>query len=85
MLTSACKEIKFKSVVSTLKSIINSNNVFPFQRASLWFGKHVIVKSRVGVLDVTTNDRGGFMEMLPVYIKKAIHTPELIAIYILIN
>jgi len=43
------------------------------------------VKSRVGVLDVITKDRGSFMEMLPVYIKKAMHTPELIGIYILIN
>lgn len=43
------------------------------------------MKSRVGVLDVITKGRGSCIEMLPVYIKKPIHTPELIGIYILIN
>lgn len=38
-----------------------------------------------GFGDGITNGRGSFMEMLPVYIKKAIHTLELIGIYILIN
>lgn len=50
----------------------------------MWIGEET-VKFRVGMLHVITEDRRSFMEMLPVYIKKASHSPELIGIYILIN
>ena len=49
-----------------------------------WTGEE-IVKFSAGMWHVITEDRCSLKEILVVYIKKAVHSLELIGIYILIN